>query len=135
MSSLNGQAMVEALPDSGADICVGGAALLHQLNEHPANLLPSTITPRAVNGTTMKPVGKLPVTLTLGAHTYTDDFHIYQNATGTLLSWKAAKSLSILPQHYPYPQSTPTPHLATITTDQLVPPLTSGSSFKLSSMA
>ena len=104
--------MVQALPDSGADICVAGIALLQQLHEHPDNLLPSTITPRAVNGTTMNPIGKLPITLSIGEHAHTDDFHIYPNVTGTLLSWKAAKGLTILPEHYPNPSRTITPHLA-----------------------
>ena len=91
------------------DLCANGAGAYAPYAPSPAY------------GLAMKPVGKLPVTLTLGARTYTDDFHIYQNATGTLLSWKAAKSLSILPQYYPHPQPTPTPHLATTTTDQPVP--------------
>ena len=84
MSSLNGQATVQALPDSGADICVAGTALLQQLHEHPDNLLPSVITPRTVNGTIMNPIGKLPIMLSLGPQAYTDDFHIYPNVTGTL---------------------------------------------------
>ena len=57
MSSLNGHAALQVLPDSGADICVGGTALLQQLHEHPDNLLLSTIIPQAVNGTTMSPIG------------------------------------------------------------------------------
>ncbi len=118
MSSLNGQAAVQALPDSGADICVGDTALLEQLQEHPDNLLPSTITPRAINGTTMIPIGKLPITLSLGTHAYTDDFHIYPKVTGTLLSWKAAKGLTILPEHYPNPTPAITPHLAVATANQ-----------------
>ena len=124
MLSLNGKATVEALPDSGADICVAGTALLQQLHEHPDNLLPSTITPRAVNGTTMNPIGKLPVMLLLGTHTHTDDFHIYPNVTGTLLSWKAAKGLTILPEHYPNPPPTITPpRLAVATANEPVPTL------------
>ena len=106
MSSLNGKATVKALPDSGADICVAGTALLQQLHEHPDNLLPSVVTPQAVNGTTMNPIGKLPVTLSLGTQAYTDDIHIYPNVTGTLLSWKAAKRLFILPENYPNPSTT-----------------------------
>ncbi len=39
MSSLNGKATVRALPDSGADISVGGKDLLEHLHEHPDNLL------------------------------------------------------------------------------------------------
>ena len=112
MSSLNGQATVQALPDSGADICVAGTALLQQLHEHPDNLLPSVITPRTVNGTIMNPIVKLPITLSLGTQAYTDDFHIYPNVTGTLLSWKAAKGLTILPENYPNPSNTTTSCLA-----------------------
>ena len=44
--SLNGQASVQVLPDSGADISVAGRALLSHLHEHPDNLLPSNVTPR-----------------------------------------------------------------------------------------
>jgi len=66
MSSLNGQATVQVLPDSGADISVASISLLDCLQEHPDNLLSSDITPRAVNGTKMHPIGKLPVTLSLG---------------------------------------------------------------------
>ena len=36
------------MPDSGADISVAGRALLSHLHKHPDNLLPSTVTPRAV---------------------------------------------------------------------------------------
>ena len=78
MSSLNRQATVEALPDLGADISVGGPTLLKQLNEHQDNFLKSNITPRAVSNTTMKPLplGKLPITLKASLHRYTDIFHI-----------------------------------------------------------
>ena len=115
MSSLNGQASVHALPDSGADISVAGKPLLEHLHEHPDNLLPSDVTPRAVNGTTMRPIGKLPVTLSLGTWEYTDDFHIYPEVTATLLSWKAAKGLQILPEHYPNPLPAPSPPCVAVT--------------------
>ena len=65
------------------------------------------MTPKAVNGTKMHPMGKMPVTLSLGALQYTDDFYIYPEVTGTLLSWKAAKGLNILPRSYPHPPSPP----------------------------
>ena len=97
ISSLNGTAEIETLPDSGADLSVAGKVALTHLGEHQDNLLPSNITPRAVNGTKMQPIGKLPVTLMLGTKTYTDELHIYPEVTGILLSWKAAKGLNILP--------------------------------------
>lgn len=70
------------------------------------NLLPSKIIPRAVNGTRMRPIGKITLTLQLGDSMYTDDVHIYPNVSGMLISWKAAKSLGILPQCYPRPMDT-----------------------------
>ena len=76
-------------------------ALLEHLHEHPDNLLPSDVTPKAVNGTKMHPMGKMPVTLSLGALQYTNDFYIYPEVTGTLLSWKAAKGLNIITQKLP----------------------------------
>ena len=103
ISSLNGNANLTTLPDSGADISVAGKAALHHLGEHEDNLLPSQIIPRAVNGTRMYPIGKLPVTLALGGQKYMEDLHIYPNIKGVLLSWKAAKGLNILPPSYPHP--------------------------------
>ena len=108
ISSLNGATEVETLPDSGADISAAGRAILSQLGEHELNLLPSQMIPRAVNGTRMHPVGRLPITLRLGPLTHNEDLHIYPEVTGVLLSWKAAKGLGILPRSYP-------PHPSNIT--------------------
>ena len=55
----------------------------------------------------MHPLGKLPVTLELEGIKYTEDFHIYSQVNGAILSWKAAKGLNILPQTYPYPATRP----------------------------
>ena len=122
MTSLNGNSTISVLPDSGADISVAGLAMLKSLDEHPDNLLPSNITPRAVNGTTMYPVGRLPVTMSLGTEEYADDFHIYPQVRGALLSWKAAMGLKILPASYPYPSPwsvSNSPQVAVIEKDPL----------------
>ena len=105
ISSLNSNANIKTLPDSGADISVAGKAALSTLGEHVDNLLPSQIIPRAVNGTRMYPIRKLPVTLALGGRKYVEDLHIYPNVKGVLLSWKAAKGLNILPKSYPHPSN------------------------------
>ena len=81
MTALNGSC---TFPDSGADILVAGLAMLECLNEHPNSLLPSSITLCAINGSTMCPIEKLPLSLTL--------------VKGALLSWKADKGLKILPE-------------------------------------
>ena len=105
VASLNGSADVEVLPDSGADISAAGEETLHLLGEHPSNLLPSTVVPRAVNGTTMKPQGKIMINLQLGTRKHCEDLHVYP---GMLISWRAAKGLGILPQNYPHPEDTNT---------------------------
>ena len=128
VSSLNGQADLDVLPDSGADISVAGPSLLHHLSEHPDNLLPSTITPRTVNGSVMQPMGKLPVTLSLESRTCTENFHIYRDVDKTLLSWKTTQGLSILPTCYPQPLCTHTcalhsPNVDTIQEVVLIDPM------------
>lgn len=109
ITSLNGSTAIEALPDSGADISAAGTDALRQLGEHELNLLPSLITPRAANGTSMRPMGKIPVTFKLGSHTHVEDLHIYRDMKGVLLSWRVSKGLHILPQCYPEPVNTVTP--------------------------
>lgn len=103
ISSLNGSADMEVLPDSGADISAAGKEILGHLGEYVDNLLPSTIIPKAVNGTRMQPIGKIALTLQLGNKTHTEDVHIYPSVSGMLISWRAAKSLGILPKCYPHP--------------------------------
>ena len=105
ISSLNGAAEVDILQDSGADISATGRASLSQLGEHEHNLLPSQVIPRAVSGTRMHPVGRLPITLRLGPLTHNEDLHVYPEVTGVLLSWKAAKGLGILRSSYPHPSN------------------------------
>ena len=65
VTALNGSTDLEVLPDSGADITVAGPSTLTKVQEHCNYLLPSNMTPQAVNGTSMQPLGKLPVTLQL----------------------------------------------------------------------
>ena len=113
ISSLNGQAMVEVLPDSGADVCVAGVSLQH-LQELPDNLIPSKILPRAVNGSIMQPLGKFPVTITLMGRKCMEDFHIYPDVDRVLISWKVARKLNILRETYPRPiEPASLPHVNT----------------------
>ena len=101
--ALNGQASVEVLPDSGADISAAGVNFLAHFNEHVPNLLPSDVKPRAVNGNVLSPIGSLMATVSIGSRSVEDQFHIYGSITGALLSWKTAKALGILPPRYPEP--------------------------------
>ena len=58
---LNGQAMLTALSELGADISVAGLDVVKQLRDHRDNLLPSHIRPRTLSRHRMYPIGKLPV--------------------------------------------------------------------------
>jgi hypothetical protein len=80
---------------------------LRQLHEVPDNLLPSNVIPRAVNGSVMRPIGKIPVTIALETSKHTEDLHIYPDVDRILLSWKAARGLNILPECYPRPIKAP----------------------------
>ena len=113
ISSDNGSQHMQVLPDSGADVSAAGQQLLQHLNEHINNLLPSEITPRAANGSKMYALGKLMVTLSLKGKQHTEEMHIYPDVSGTIISWKAARALGILPEHYPNPVSPATANLST----------------------
>ena len=121
ITSSLGTRQVEVLPDLGADISAAGQETLKDLRLHIDNLLPSHISPRAVNSSCMMPIGKLPATIHLEGRRYTDDLHIYPGVSGTLISWKAAKGLGILPDHYPHPgrpcKDTPQPDIKTASSE------------------
>ena len=103
IQALNGQATVEVLPDSGADINAAGIDFLAHFNEHIPNLLPSDVKPRAVNGNFLSPIGSLKAVISIGNCSVEDHFHIYRSVSGAILSWKTAKGLGILPSRYPQP--------------------------------
>ena len=104
--SLNGQADIDILPDTGADICAAGPDFVKAVGEHLGNLADSDIVPKTANGQKMKPLGKLPaVRFTLQDKSTVEDVHIYQSVSGALISWSTAQDLGILPDHYPQPIS------------------------------
>ncbi len=99
-----GQASLDILPDSGTDICAAGPQFVHALGECMNNLAHSNVSPRAVNGSILDPVGKIPnIAFCTNGRTVHDDVHIYTSVTGALISWATAKKLGILPECYPRP--------------------------------
>ena len=101
--ALNGEADVQVLPDSGANICAAGTQFLTKLGEHKDNLNPSDIELQAVNGNTMTPLGCLSVTFSTSGRSTEEIVHIYPGIKGALISWKAAIRLGFLPECYPIP--------------------------------
>ena len=55
----------------------------------------------------MKPLGGIPVTISLQGRTHGDGIHIFPRVSGALILWKAAKKLGILPPQYPQPERVP----------------------------
>ena len=104
VTTCNGQTNIDILPDSGADICVAGTQFVKALGEHMDNLAHSDVVPRAVNGATIHPVGKIPnVMFHTHGKTVTENVHIYDSVARALISWATAKRLGILPECYPDP--------------------------------
>ena len=59
-----------------------------------------------MNGITMIPLGKIPVTLQSGSQSCKDDLHVYPGMSVALKSWKTARKLAILPANHPHPIET-----------------------------
>ena len=91
ISTSTGTCYIEVLPDSGADISAAGQGVLKVLGQQTDDILPSNISPRTVNGTSMTPLGRVPVTIQLCKAVYEDDLHIYPGVSGALISSKVAK--------------------------------------------
>ena len=102
----DGSCRTQVLPDSGADISAAGEHILPHLNEHRDDLLPSEFTPRAANGQRINSIGKMCVQFQLAGKEHKEDVHIFPNLNRIIMSWKAAKALGILSQHYPLPPPT-----------------------------
>ena len=124
VSTPDGQATLQVLPDSGADICAAGPHLVRALGEHTDNLAESTVIPKAVNGSLLHPTGKIPnVIFELNGRRSSDDVHIYESVSGTIISWSVAQLLGILPANYPNPSTLPT-QVQSINLEESLPPST-----------
>ena len=98
ISTCNGQGSFDILPDSGADISAAGPQFVQVLGECMDNLAESSVTPKAVNGSILEPVGKIPnVAFSTNGRTVHDDVHIYASVTRALIP---CKELNILPSAY-----------------------------------
>ena len=73
---VHGSSELEVLPDSGADILAARKEVLQHWNKQVSCLPPFVVIPKAVNGTKLYPLGKIPVHLQPGCYEY-DDFCSY----------------------------------------------------------
>ena len=89
-------------------------------------VLPSESTPHAANGQKMKSIRKMCAQFRLAGKEHSEEMYIFPNMRGVIMSWKAAKALSILPSHYPQPplaRAPLTPSINTTTAMQISPPI------------
>ena len=105
------------LPDSGAEITAAGKDILKYLDHHPPNLLLSTIVPRTVSGSSMSPIGRIPITIHLEGKQCMDNLHVIPGIKGCVISWQSSKCLGTLPNHYPNPTKAE-PNITMIATDK-----------------
>ena len=103
MTGLNGSKSLNALPGSGADLTAADVNILPMLVEDVENLLkPSGGEMSSINGSTLREIGQLPISITLGETTVEDTIHVFPSIPGGLLvSRKMAQDLKILPENYP----------------------------------
>ena len=104
-------ALVTVLPDSGADISAAGQTIVSILGHHLDNLAPSKISPGAVNGAYIKPVGKIPA-CKVGPVGMTCTFsrgylvHSYRYHGNLPKSWAFCLPSAHIPRDYHRPNST-----------------------------
>ena len=113
--------LVSALPDTGADITVGGEDFMDQVGGSIETLSPPTQHPQAADGKVIKSLGILPVRLSLGNVMLDEDVHILPGVRGLLLSWLISKRLRLIPADYPCQIST-MQSFSTLAEDAGLPP-------------
>ena len=85
------------------------------------NLAMSDVTPRAVSGSLLHPVGKLPnVHFNVNGRDTHNDVHIYPSVLGAVMSWLTAKHLGILQESYPQPAPVLCRLKVSVTAEQLM---------------
>ena len=96
--------IVDATPDSGAEITVMSTEAARQLGVHEEDLSPPpSIEIAAANGQPMCCIGTFKTTISLQGRATEGTVHVFTEARGMLLAWYTAKKLGILPAHYPQP--------------------------------
>ena len=92
---------VNALPDTGADLSVGGISLLEKLGLTKNSISQPSHHPQAANGVVLRSVGVLRAVITLGDARIDEEVHILRGVSGLLISWDATKRLRLVLADYP----------------------------------
>ena len=98
----NSETLVHAIPDTGAEVNVGGTKLLDQLQLCERDLRDGPYSKLvAANRSLLKKLGTLPITITLNETAIKDDIVICEGQNDLLLSWKTCRDLAIIPDNFP----------------------------------
>ena len=93
---------MHASPDTGAEVNVGGTKLLDQLQLCERDLRDVPYSQLvAGNGSLLKKLGTLPITITLNETSIKDNIVICEGQDDQLLSWKTYRNLAIIPDKFP----------------------------------
>ncbi|XP_077975175.1 uncharacterized protein LOC144431215 [Styela clava] len=92
-----------ALPDSGAEICLGSRKFLEQINCDVSNLKSHTQDIFAANGTKIDSLGYMDVRIEYQGNKSRERIYISDNIDGAVLAWYTCTRLKILPETYPAP--------------------------------
>ena len=96
--------LVEATPDSGAELTVMGPSLLSEVGMSPSQLAVCELEDVvAANGQTMTYLGSFNTTISLQEASTQETVHVFREVRGMLISWYTAKNLGILQPQYPHP--------------------------------
>ena len=102
VTSATGQTVqVKAIPDTGADISAAGPGFIDLLNGSLEELAPTTERPESADGSPMRVLGSISVTLTIGEHSVQTPVLIVDRLKGLLLSWETTRHLALIPTDFP----------------------------------
>lgn len=104
VKSANGQAMIQALPDTGAEFSGAGLNFLSALGEDDHNLIESDLKAEVFNGQMITAIGCIPVTVQFNELERVEVMvFIFREVKNFILSWFASKELGLLSPNFPLP--------------------------------
>lgn len=114
---------VEAVADTGAQVCVAGPSLLTALKMRPA-LLKRGAGLRDVANLPLECMGTIKCRITMSGHATVQDTYIIKSAKTLFLSLDTCKALKLVPEKFPHHVQAASPLSAAVQTSQprLLPP-------------
>ncbi len=99
VSKGNGLGQYKATPDTGADVCLAGTNLLNSSGISKKELRPASEKLSGI-GSSLRSLGKLPVTIRNGCNEVETELHICPAAHQLFLSYEACRELGYIPNNF-----------------------------------